>query len=64
MGVYHVLGDFEPIHPVILLVIAEDSQYCLHCLVCSFRLSVCLRVVRGAYVLFDVQLGTEFLEEL
>jgi hypothetical protein len=52
-GVDYVLGNFKPICPVILLMVAEDSQDCLHHLVCSLGLSVCLGVIHQTHVLLD-----------
>ena len=41
--------------PVILLSATEDSQILLKGLICSFTSSICLRVIRRADVLMDVQ---------
>jgi hypothetical protein len=35
-GVDHILGDLEPVCPVILLVVTEDSQYGFHRLIRLF----------------------------
>jgi hypothetical protein len=53
-GVDHVLGNFKPVCPVVLLVVAEDSQDCFHRLIHSFGLSVSLGVVCRTHVLFDL----------
>ena len=59
-----ILSDFQPVCPVILLVIAVDAQYGFQHLIRSFRLTIGLWVIGRADVLFDIQLVAELPEEL
>ena len=59
-----ILSNFQPVRPVILLVIAIDTQYGFQRLICSFRLTVGLWMIGRADVLFDIQLVAELPEEL
>src|SRR6266403_2087844 len=59
-GVMCILGKWEPFSPVSLCSVSEYSEVLFQPLVGPFGLSVCLRVVGGADVLFDVQVFTEF----
>ena len=59
-----ILSNFQPVCPVILLVIAIDAQYGFQRLIRSFRLTIGLWMIGRADVLFDIQLVAEFPEEL
>jgi hypothetical protein len=49
----HILSQRYPFDPVTLLFITEDAKVSFEGLVRSFRLSICLRVVSGADILFN-----------
>ena len=59
----NILGHWQQVGPVILLEIAIDTQVLFQPLICPFRLTVCLRMIRHADVLVDVQYSTELLCE-
>src|SRR6266404_6346358 len=60
-GVVCILGEWEPFSPVSLCSVPEYPEVLFQPLVGSFGLSVRLRVVSGADVLFDVQVFAQFL---
>ena len=46
--------------PVILLLVTVHAEIDFHFLVCSFRLSICPRVICGRHVLLDSELVAVF----
>ena len=50
-----VLGNCQPVVPVVLVGATEDPEVLFQGLVSSFALSIGLRMVCGAYVLLDSQ---------
>ena len=60
--VYNVLHHREPFHPIIGLMVTEDSQQSFHCLICPFQLPISLWVVGRAQVLCDSQHMAQFSE--
>src|SRR6266403_1677270 len=59
-GVVCILGEWEPFSPVSLCSVSEYSEVLFQPLVGSLGLSVRLRVVSGADVLFDIQVFAQF----
>jgi hypothetical protein len=60
----YVLGEWKPPVPIGLAVVDEDTEVLFKPLICAFGLSVSLGVIGGAYVLFDIEDATKFLQEV
>ncbi len=60
----HELGKWEPVAPVGLLMVDEDTEVLLHFLVNPFGLSVCLWVEGGGCVRCNVEHSIELFHEL
>ena len=63
-GVVYILGEWEPSVPSGLAVVDKDAKVLFEPLICSFGLAVSLGVIGGAYVLFDIEEATKFLQEM
>ena len=60
----HVLGEWEPSVPSGLAVINEDAKVLFKPLIRAFGLAISLRVISGAYVLFDIEDAAKFFREV
>ncbi len=58
------LREREPIGPVVLSIVNEDSEVLLDLLVNSFSLTICLGMEGGRCIGRDVEESVEFLHEL
>jgi hypothetical protein len=58
------LRKCQQVRPIILFIITIDPQILLHALICSFRLPICLGMVRSAEILTDVEHVTQLLHKL
>ena len=63
-GVVHILGDGQPLSPVVLLAVAVNAEVLFEPLIGALRLPVCLRVIGRADVLGDIQNAAHFLGEM
>jgi len=51
------LGDREPVAPIVLLIVDEDTEVLFDILIDSFSLAISLWMVSSGWVLFDSKKG-------